>query len=186
MHFNSHTNVTGQHAFLSPSNYHWINYDDDKLARTFVASMAAKRGSELHALAHQLIRLGVKLPSSSKTLNTYVNDGIGYKMIPEQSLYYSPNSFGTADCISFRRNFLRVHDLKTGVIPASETQLKVYAALFCLEYRYKPFEIKTEVRIYQNDEIHAFEVDPDETFHIMDRIVYFDKLITQMRTEAES
>ena len=186
MHFNSHTNVTGQHAFLSPSNYHWINYDDDKLARTFVASMAAKRGSELHALAHQLIRLGVKLPSSSKTLNAYVNDGIGYKMTPEQPLYYSPNSFGTADCISFKRNFLRVHDLKTGVTPASETQLKVYAALFCLEYRYKPFEIKTEVRIYQNDEIHAFEVDPDETFHIMDRIVYFDKLITQMRTEAES
>jgi hypothetical protein len=72
------------------------------------------------------------------------------------------------------------------VTPASETQLKVYAALFCLEYRYKPFEIKTEVRIYQNDEIHAYEVDPDETFHIMDRIVYFDKLITQMRTEAES
>ena len=186
MHFNSHTNVVGQHAFLSPSNYHWINYDDDKLARTFVASMAAKRGSELHALAHQLIRLGVKLPASSKTLNTYVNDGIGYKMTPEQSLYYSPNSFGTADCISFRRNFLRIHDLKTGVTPASETQLKVYAALFCLEYRYKPFEIKTEVRIYQNDEILAYEVDPDETFHIMDRIVYFDKLITQMRTEAES
>lgn len=186
MRFNTHTNVPGSHAFLSPSNYHWINYDEDKLARTFVASMAAKRGSELHALAHQLIRLGVKLPSSSKTLNVYVNDAIGYRMTPEQPLYYSPNCFGTADAISFRRNLLRVHDLKTGAMPCSEVQLKVYAALFCLEYRHKPFEIKTEVRIYQNDEIRAYEVDPDETFHIMDRIVTFDKQIEAIRKEAES
>ena len=184
--FNAHTNLTGTHAFLSASNYHWVNYDEDKLDRAYVASMAARRGTELHALAHNLIKLGVKLPSSSKTLNLYVNDAIGYRMVPEQPLFYSNNCYGTADCIGFRRNLLRVHDLKTGATPASTMQLKVYVALFCLEYKFKPFAITTEVRIYQNDEIVTEEVDPDETFHIMDRIITFDKRINQIRMEAES
>lgn len=49
----------------------------------------------------------------------YVNDAIGYKMTPEQTLFYSENCFGTADSISYRSGLLRIHDLKTGVIPAS-------------------------------------------------------------------
>ena len=32
MNFNDHWNLEGQHAFLSASKYHWINYDDEKLA----------------------------------------------------------------------------------------------------------------------------------------------------------
>lgn len=182
--FNKHSNLIGQHAFLSPSKYHWINYDDEKLDATFISALAAKRGTELHAFAHEAIRLGIKLPASKKTLNMYVNDAIGYRMTPEQILYYSENAFGSSDTIAFRRGTLRIHDLKTGVTPCSVHQLEVYAALFCLEYRYKPFEIQTELRIYQNDEVRVYDADPDVITHIMDKIVTFDKRINQIRLEA--
>lgn len=60
----------------------------------------------------------------------YVNDAIGFKMTPEQPLFYSENCFGTADAISYRNKLLRIHDLKTGLIPAHMEQLMIYAALF--------------------------------------------------------
>lgn len=184
MDFNKHFELTGRHAFLSASKYHWINYDEEKMAKVFASSLAAQRGNEEHELAHRLIKLGIKLPSSKKTLNLYVNDAIGYRMAPEQILYYSENCFGTADAISFRRNKLRIHDLKTGVTPASEHQLEVYAAMFCLEYRYKPVEIDIELRLYQSDEVAIFEADPMDITNIMSKIVTFDKYITAMKEEA--
>lgn len=185
MRFERHSELAGKHAFLSPSKYSWVNYDEEKLDRAFVAAMAAQRGTDLHALAHKCITLGVPLPNTKKTLNRYVNDGIGFKMTPEQPLYYSDNCFGTADTISFRRNMLRVSDLKTGISPTSEHQLEVYAALFCLEYRMKPFDIGIELRIYQSDEVRIYEADPDDIFHVMDRIIVFDKRINLIRQEAD-
>ena len=182
--FNKHSALVGQHAFLSASKYHWIGYDDDKLERVYLTAMAAQRGSELHTLAHDLIRLGVKLGRSPKTLNMYVNDAIGYRMTPEQPLFYSTNCYGTADAISFRKNKLRIHDLKTGTTQTSEHQLEVYAALFCLEYRYKPFDIEIEMRIYQNDEVRIYEGDPDTITHIMEKIKSFDKRISLMQKEG--
>jgi hypothetical protein len=152
----------------------------------FLASLAAKRGDELHAFAHNAIRLGIKLPDSQKTLNMYINDAVGFRMTPEQILYYSDNCFGTCDVIGFRQNFLRIHDLKTGVTPTSVRQLEVYAALFCLEYRVKPFEIEIELRIYQNDEIRVYDGDKDSIIHIMDRIITFDKRIDAMKREIQS
>jgi len=184
MNLNKHSNLAGQHAFLSPSKFHWINYDEDKMERVFFTAMAAQRGTELHALAHELIRLGVKLPRSPKSLNLFVNDALGYRMTPEQILYYSDNCFGTCDAISFRNNQLRIHDLKTGTTLTSVHQLEVYAALFCLEYRFKPFEIEIELRIYQNDEVKIYEADPDVIIHIMDKIKTFDKRIIALRMEA--
>lgn len=184
--FNKHFEVAGQHAFLSASKYHWINYDEEKLDHVFSASMAARRGTDLHALAHECIRLGVRLPRSPQAINLYVNDAIGYRMQAEVILFYSENAFGTADTISFRKNKLRIHDLKTGQFKASVHQLEVYAALFCLEYRFKPHEIETELRIYQKGEVEVFEADPDVIVHIMDKIVSFDKRITALRLEAMS
>ena len=105
------------------------------------------------------IRLRQKLPKSQKTLNEYVNDAIGYRMHPEQVLYFSEWCFGTADAISFRNNFLRIHDLKTGKERAHIEQLRIYAALFCLEYRVSPADIKIELRIYQSDEVIIDEPD---------------------------
>ena len=181
--FNTHSGLAGQHAFLGPSKYHWINYDPDKLDEVFLNSQAAARGVELHDFAHRAIRLGIKLPRSEKTLNSYVNDAIGFRMVPEQILYYSENCFGTADTIIFRRNLLRVHDLKTGVIAGSMHQVEIYAALFCLEYGFKPGEIEIELRIYQDDEILVS--DPGEAVdniaHIMSKIVVFDRRIELLR-----
>ena len=182
--FNTHSLLVGRHAFLSASKYAWTNYDDEKLERVFLASLAAQRGTELHAFAHEAIRLGIRLPDTQKTLNLYVNDAIGYRMITEQILYYSDNCFGTADSISFRRGVLRISDLKTGVTRVSERQLEVYAALFCLEYRMKPFEIEIELRIYQNDDVQMFAVDSDLITHIMDKIIMFDQRIETIRAEA--
>lgn len=184
MNFNSHYNLPAAHAFLSASKYHWVNYDDDKLDRAFITATAAQRGSDLHALAHEMIRLGVKLGHSKKTLNLYVNDAIGYRMTPELVLYYSPNCYGTADAISFRRNVLRISDLKTGVTPTSTKQLEVYAAIFCLEYSFKPHELTIELRIYQNDEVRIYEADPDVILHIMGKIIAFDKRINVLREET--
>lgn len=179
--FNQHSGLVDKHAFLSPSNYHWLNYDDQKLEARFYSIMAARRGSDIHSLAHEAIRLGVKLAKSNLALSTYVNDAIGYKMNCEQTLYYSDNCFGTADTISFRRNTLRIHDLKTGITATSPKQLEVYAALFCLEYNVNPFEIVIELRIYQRDEIRVYDPTPEAIIEIMDTIVEFNKQIEAIK-----
>ena len=185
MNFNKHLNLEGKHAFLGASKYHWLNYSDDKLVEAYNRSIAAAKGTELHDFAANCIKLRQKLPKSEKTLNKYVNDAIGYKMSPEKILYYSDNCYGTADAISFRNNLLRIHDLKTGVIPAHIEQLLIYAALFCLEYRIKPSEIDMELRIYQNDEIVAYIPEGDEILPIMDKIKTFDKIINDIKKEDD-
>ena len=185
MNWNKHFDVKGQHAFLGASKYHWINYTDDKLVESYSRYTAAQRGTALHDLASQLIEFGQKLPRSRKTLNMYVNDAIGYRMRPEQTLYYSENCFGTADAISFRNNQLRIHDLKTGVIPAHMEQLLVYTALFCLEYRMKPSTIDVELRIYQNDEVLIHNPEVDEIAPVIDKIVTFDKILKRIKSEEE-
>lgn len=179
--FNSHLGLVGKHAFLSPSTYSWLNYDEQKLEARFHAAMAARRGSDIHALAHEAIRLGIKLAKGNQALSTYVNDAIGYKMVCEQTLYYSDNCFGTADTISFNRNKLRIHDLKTGITSTSEKQLEVYAALFCLEYGVDPFDIEIELRIYQRDEIRVFESNPEAITYIMEKIIDFDQQIESIK-----
>lgn len=185
MNFNKHLELAGEHAFLGASKYHWINYDEDKLIESYARYSAKQKGTILHDFAAQCITLGQKLPKSRKTLNSYVNDAIGYRMTPEQVLYYSPNCFGTADAISFRNGLLRIHDLKTGAIPAHMEQLLVYSALFCLEYRVKPVEINFELRIYQNDEILVHTPEVDEIAPIIDKIITFDKLLNKIKAEEE-
>lgn len=184
MNFVKHSNLEGQHAFLGASKYHWINYDEAKVADSYASFLAKERGTMLHDFAAQCIKLGQKLPRSQKTLNMYVNDAIGYKMTPEQILYYSDNCFGTADAISFRNRFLRIHDLKTGAIPAKMEQLLIYAALFCLEYRMKPTEFDTELRIYQSDEVLVHNPCAEEIEPIMNKIIAFDKVITRIKLEV--
>jgi hypothetical protein len=179
--FNQHSDIQGKHAFLSPSNYHWLNYTDQKLEARFAASQSARRGTDLHALAHEAIRLGVKLSRANNALSTYVNDALAYKMVCEQPLFYSDNCFGTADTICFRRNKLRIHDLKTGIITSSFHQLEVYAAIFCLEYSIDPFSIEIELRIYQREEIRVHEPFAEAIAEIMDTIIKFDQQVEQMK-----
>jgi hypothetical protein len=184
MNFNAHSDLVGQHAFLSASKYHWINYDEDKLSKSYEKFLATQRGTRLHDFACEAIRLGQKLPKSQKTLNLYINDAIGFKMTAEQPLYYSENCFGTADAICFRQNILRIHDLKTGETPASIHQLEVYAALFCLEYRVNPFEIQVILQLYQANEVIVHEPTPQDIRKIMDKIIVFDKQIEKMKMGA--
>lgn len=185
MKFNKHLDFEGLHAILGGSQYHWINYDDEKMAKVYKSALAKERGTILHDFASQCIKLNQQLPDVEKTLNMFVNDAIGFKMNSEQILLYSPNCFGTADAISFRGNILRISDLKTGATPAHMEQLLIYAALFCLEYKQKPGKIKFECRIYQNNKIIFYEPTAEEILPIMDKIQKFDKIINDIRESEE-
>ena len=186
MNFNKHSELVGQHAFLGASNYHWLNYDDDKLIQTYLNALAVQRGTKLHDYACLAIKLKIKLKDKPKTtLSSYVNDAIDYGLSPEQPLYYSRNCFGTADTIAFdeKKRFLRIHDLKTGVTPAKMEQLMIYAALFCLEYQIDPHTISMELRIYQNNDILVHSPPGDDIEQIMRKIISFDVKIEKIRAE---
>jgi hypothetical protein len=183
MNWNDHSREVpeGSHAFLGASKYSWLNYDVDKLKEVYKNNLAKQRGIILHSFAAECITLKQNLPRKKKTLNMYVNDAIGYRMTPELVLYYSRHCYGTADAIAFKKNFLRIHDLKTGTTPASLHQLEIYAALFCLEYDYKPSELDgIELRIYQEDDILIGNPETDTIVPIMDKIVTFDKIISEI------
>lgn len=172
-----------EHAFLGASKYSWINYNEKKLRESWQTYQAAKVGTELHAFAAKAIELGISMERNGATLNRYVNDALGFRLKPEVLLYYSENCFGTADAIGYdeKKKFLRIHDLKTGKIPAKMDQLKIYAALFCLDYEIKPGDIDCELRIYQNDDVQIYEPTTDEILHIMGKIISFDKIIQKIK-----
>ena len=183
MNFNKHSMLEGLHAPFSPSSSSWLRYDDDKALSVYQNKKAAEIGTRLHAWAKETIDLGIKQPKSKKTLYSYVNDAIGFKMKTEVVLFYSERFFGTADAISFRNGFLRIHDLKTGITPVHMEQLEIYAALFCLEYRVKPGEIDMELRIYQNDEVIVHNPTAEDILPIMDKIIHLDKILAKLERE---
>ena len=183
MQFNKHYNLEGLHAPFSASQSSWLRYDDDKVMEVYLNKKAAQMGTRLHQWAKDTIDLGIKQPRSRKTIYAYVNDAISFRMNTEVVLYYSDIFFGTADAISFRNGVLRIHDLKTGKTPVHMEQLLVYAALFCLEYRVKPGEIKIELRIYQNDEIIFDNPTAEDILPIMDKIVHLNKLLEKIDEE---
>ena len=51
MNFAKHSNLEGQHAFLSASGYHWINYSEEKIADAYAKYRAAQRGTLLRLSA---------------------------------------------------------------------------------------------------------------------------------------
>lgn len=183
MNFIRHSNLNGLHAPFSPSQSSWLRYDDDRAMEVFLNKKAAEMGTRLHAWAKETIDLGIRQPKSKKTLYAYVNDAIGFKMSTEVVLFYSERFFGTADSIAFRDNFLRIHDLKTGKIPADMEQLEIYAALFCLEYKVKPEDIGMELRLYQNDEVMYHNPISEDIHQIMDKIVHLDQVIQKLEED---
>lgn len=206
--FDTHKELRGKHATLTPSQPHWLRYSEDQLFQKYVSMYSQSMGTSLHELAETLIKNSLKLKKGDKLtvishlLNdgiprnvididriypnfmAYVNDAVGFKLTPEQILYYSPYCFGTADAISFRNNFLRIHDLKTGTNPAKMEQLMVYAALFCLEYKVKPGEIEIELRIYQNGEIVHHEPTAEDILPVMDCIVQNSRILERIHEEG--
>lgn len=204
--------LEGSHAFLSPSSNAWTNYDDDKLRQRYLNFKNLERGTRLHQYARDAIELNRMQPRSKETLCMYVNDAIMFKMTPEQPLIYSFNCFGTADAISYKRNVLRIHDLKTGEIEAGMKQLYIYAALFCLNYQnrvselrkkgrsdidiaaqleVKPNELHFEperfddivLRIYQFGEIKEEHPDPLDIRGLMNTIVHLDQVLNEVKAE---
>lgn len=184
MNWNTHSELKGMHAFMSPSQGAWVDDTDEEFLERYSNYRAKERGTELHAFAAQAIELfqeeGLKISNNKSTLAMYINDAVGFKMRTEQPLVYSVNCYGTADAISFvdAKKILRIHDLKTGKTPAKMRQLYIYAALFCLEYNFKPDSLKIETRIYQNNNIIVDRPGVDIILPIMDTIVHKDKLIS--------
>jgi hypothetical protein len=193
--FNRHPKLEGKHAILSPSNYHWLNDDEEKLRKRLKNARAAARGDSLHALAAHAISEGVRLYPDGSTLSLYVNDAVELGMEAEKTLFYSLNAFGHADAIGFELypvpdgnvlGCLRIHDLKTGVTPASMKQLYVYAAYFCLEYGFKPYEIEGELRLYQNDAIVGEVIDRVFLTQVISTTVAHQRVIDEEEMEGEA
>lgn len=198
----------GSHALFGGSNYHWIHYTSEDFVNKYRSSIAAKIGTAIHDAAQTLIEGRIKISENDwnlvrfvleengfprnidcvpilTNLIPYVNDAIAYGMDTEILLYFSENFYGTADAISFdeKKKFLRIHDLKTGLVPGHMEQLLIYMALFCLSYKYQPYDIKAELRIYQGGEILYFKPELEDVVPIVDQIVTGNKLITELRAE---
>lgn len=196
------------HALLSGSRYSWINYDDEKLFNYLTSSYATQVGTLLHELAAKLIKHQIKIskndsrkmitlylvdhgiPKAVIDINryvenfvAYVNDAIGFGMRPEQVLRYSENAYGTADAILYneKKQFLRIHDFKSGVTEPNLHQLEIYASFFCLEYHIQPKDISMELRIYWNNQIITGLPTAADILPIMDTIIYFDKCISSLK-----
>ena len=183
MKWNDHSALRGLHAFLSPSKYHWVNYSPDKLKTAYINHLKSSVGTQLHSLAENCIRLKVRLPNTSTSLNMFVNDAIGFRMSPETIVYYSPNAFGSVDAICFVDDILRIHDLKTGVSPGHFAQLEIYAAIFYLEYNVNPNQMETLLRIYQGDEVREWSPESENILRIMGTITEYDRLIDEVRVD---
>ena len=184
MRWNKHSELEGRHAFLSASNYHWVGYSEEKLINVYQNQQAKILGTKLHAFAHDAIVLRRMLYEDGTTLSMFVNDCIVDQRSSEVLLYFSDNAFGTADGIGFENGVLRIYDLKTGKTPASMKQLEVYASLFCLEYNVNPTDIDILLRIYQNDEVKESIPEGSEIWEYMDRIIFFDSLLNELKTEG--
>ncbi len=205
MNWNKHSALEGSHAFLSASKYSWLNKDNDELLEAYSNSYAQAIGTMLHSYAADSIRFrerlrktdakGVKFDLMRRgvpefaidisgvfpNLMAYVNDSIGFQMDPEVVLYYSDLCFGTADAIQLDGDVLRIHDLKTGTTPAKIDQLMIYAALFYLEYGFKPERLRTELRIYQSDEILVHEPEAIDIRAVMDQIVEKNRVLQEFK-----
>lgn len=202
--WNDHSKLVGTHAFLSASSPSWLNKDANSLVEAKINSYATQIGTLLHSYAADCIRFreklrktdvhGVKIDLMRKgipeyaidldrtypTFMAYINDAVGYGMSPEVVLYYSNECYGTADAIELDGKILRIHDLKTGTTPAKMEQLKVYAALFFLEYGMKPETIHPELRIYQMGDMIVCEPEVDEMLEVMDKIINGDRILKNL------
>lgn len=205
--WNDHSKLSGRHAILNPSGSStWLNYpndDPEKLFNRYVSQYSAEIGTLVHEFCQDHLHFGIKMHAKAKqelllyllkhkiprsvididyifpTVMNYINDAIGFRMDSEILLYYSDTCFGTADAISFRKNNLKIHDLKTGKTPAHMEQLETYAALFCMEYHFNPEDIEIELAIYQGGDILEEKPEPELIKSIIEDIRVKDSMIAE-------
>lgn len=211
--WNDHSKLTGKHAVLNPSGGStWLNYpndDPEKLFNRYVSQYSAEIGTLVHEYCQDHLRFKIKIHAKAKqelllyllkkgiprsvididyifpNVLNYINDAIGFRLDPEIVLFYSNSCFGTADAISFKKNYLRIHDLKTGKSQTHMEQLEIYAALFCLEYNFDPSDIHIHLSIYQGGEVFDEEPEAEMIQSIMNDIVEKDRLIGSWVKEDE-
>ena len=99
--FNNHYNLEGLHAPFGASKSSWLRYDDNKIVDYYKNMKAAELGTKMYEWAKNTIDLGIKQPRSKKTLYSYVNDAIGFKMNTEVVLFYSERFFRHCRCYFF-------------------------------------------------------------------------------------
>lgn len=197
----------GEHAIFAPSKklLSRESLTEEQIYNLIYSMYAPQIGTVIHELAKDLIeekqpvkketirgliyhvlykaKIPIALIQPEKYIDTvlpYVKDAIGFGMIPEQKLVYQhPIAWGTADAIKFNPSKceLRIHDLKTGKLPASLDQLIEYAAYFFLEYHIKPGDCKTIISIYQNGDVLTGYPTASDILPIMDRAVALSKYV---------
>lgn len=210
--FNRHSEYEGKHALFGASRHSWLNYTDEDLIKSYNNSFAQEIGtlthsyakdkifyrqpmednrSERNALVLYLLKNGIpfnviNIEKLFYNLMPYVNDAIGFKMTPEQVLFYNEYSFGTADAISYARNVLRIHDLKTGTSPVSMDQLMIYAAWFFLEYKKEVNfqKSRTELRIYKDGEVIVNTPANHEISKVMEKVIHGATIIDKYLMEV--
>ena len=102
MEWNDHWRLEGRHATLSPSGYHWLNYDPDKMRRVTWNNYSKEDGTKMHELASNMILYSIMPENNENALNQFVIDALTMfdePMSSEVLLYYSDECFGTADAI---------------------------------------------------------------------------------------
>lgn len=182
--FEPRPDLEGRHALLSPSQYHWIRYDEDKFDRIYHTRLAAARGTAEHEFAAMAIKLGRRQPANKDSLNMFINDSIRWRLEPEVALYADEMFFGHADAAGYKKGVFRVSDYKSGETKTSMDQLKCYVALFCIQFDMSPFEFNAEMRIYQFNEIREELAEPHDIMIIIDRWKTFSKRAADIRREA--
>lgn len=202
----------GEHALFSPSQMSWVNdQSDNDILDRYNRGLAKDIGTIVHSIAKKCIQSNTKFSrSAAKSLITmelvsngiprsafdaeslatnfvnYVVDAIGFSMIPEKELYFSEWCYGTADAIMVdtTRKILRIHDLKTGMIPAKFLQLEIYTALFFLDmgaFSFTPEEYNVELRIYQGGEIAEEYPTAEVIVPIMDSIKWHSEVMNKLK-----
>ena len=182
MSWGRYSKLKGQHALLSPSNYHWINYDKEKLLKVLYNQKMKERGTKLHEFASEAINLK-RYQAGNDNVSQFVNDCIDMKMHSEEVVYATEYAFGTADAINEVNDVIYIFDLKTGEHKAKFTQLYLYAAFYCIMNDINPISKKYVFRIYQYEEYEQLEGDPLEVKRLMELTIEDSDVVKAIEEE---
>lgn len=74
--FNTHSELEGRHALLSPSKPYWLNYDDDALMRSYISSYATDVGTLVHEYACDRIRFRMPIDIENEGASSEAKNGL--------------------------------------------------------------------------------------------------------------